>query len=191
MSEIQSKSCPSCGAPVNIVANICDYCGSAYYVETIASLIAVDKKGITKYIEAYKKALAESGLDNKARKALGICYMKLGMYDFAIKQFEAMIQEDIEDSDVYLYAASALTKGKRPMTVPLQTIREIETRLEAATAISPGNPTYYYAQYLIKTDFYKRKFLKTTPSAEELLSDAMMYDLTELDKQTIESLFNL
>lgn len=191
MSEIMIKNCPSCGAPVGITANICGYCGSAYYVETISSLITINKKGITKYIEAYKKAIAENGLDLKAKKALGICYMKLGMYDFANKQFEAMIQDDIDDADIYLYSAVCLLKGKRPFLTPLTVIREIETRLEAASIISPGSSSYYYAQALIKDDYYKRKFLKASPSAEQLYEEANSYNLSDLDKKTVDSLFNL
>lgn len=191
MSEVIVKVCPSCGAPVEITSNICDYCGAAYYIQSIHSLVAVDKKGITKYIELYKKKLAERASDSEAAKALGICYVKLSMYDFALKKFKDLIEESLDDSDIYFYASICLMKGKRPFLVPLKSIKEIEVYLEAASMISPGNPSYYYAQGLIKQDYYERKFLKTMPTANDLFSEAMDYNLTDVDKQTVTTLLNI
>lgn len=176
--EILIYECPSCGAPAQINSNVCLYCKAEFIIRSLNSLSGLNKGGIDKYIASYKKAAAADPNNTEINAAMGMCYLKLGLYDFASKYFRKAIEDMIENSDVYYYAAIAEFKGKRPFLVLLPNIRKIESLIEAAITISPKGK-YYFLLSVIQNDFYDRKKLNNQYNYNELLDLARENSIAE------------
>ena len=183
--------CPQCGATVKTDCNVCEYCNSEYLIKSLDSLSSFDKRGIDKYITNYKKAAANDPSNSEINAAIAICYLKLGLFNFAAKFFEKAIEDMMENSDLYFYLAICVFKGKRPFLIPLTLIKKAEEFLEAAIALSPDSGKYYYAHSLIKYDYYYKKRLNTCPNFQELLDDAEHYQISHSDKQMVEDLLKI
>lgn len=173
MSSLQVVvlECPQCGAPVQKSSNICNQCFSEYMVKSIGKLGSIDKNGINKYLNAYKKSLANSGESPEVHCSMGICFLKLGLYDFAIKSFDKAIDLLPEDGDVYFYAAISLLKGKKAFMHLRDNIDKIQSYLEAALEYE-NKAIYYYFYAYIKYDYFYRKHFITSPTYSELLTQA-------------------
>jgi tetratricopeptide (TPR) repeat protein len=183
--------CPQCGAPVQLNSNICEFCSSEYLVKSLSGLNRLDKKGIDKYIESYRKLVSTNPDNAELNSAIGICYLKLGLYDFAYKYFDKAMEDMMENSDLYFYSAICVLKGKRPFLVPLTLIRKAEEFLEAATSLDGNDGKYVYAKALIKYDYYYKKRLNTSPNFQELLEEADSCGICQNDKQLVEELLKL
>ncbi|KON87967.1 hypothetical protein AF332_14795 [Sporosarcina globispora] len=183
--------CPQCGAPVKLNSNVCEFCGSEYLIQTLKGLNGFDKKGIDKYIANYRKLSAGDYANPEINSAIGICYLKLGLYDFAYKYFEKAMEDMIENSDLYFYSAVCVLKGKRPFLVPLTFIRKAEDFLDAAKNLNSSDGKYAYAHALIKYDYYYKKRLNTDPNFQELLNEAEHCGISQDDKQLVENLLKL
>lgn len=170
--------CPQCGAPAQLNSNVCLYCKAEFMIKSLNSLSNLNKSSIDKYIASYRKAAVADPNNTELNTAMGMCYLKLGLYDFASKFFEKAIEDMIENSDVYYYAAIAEFKGKRPFLVLLPNIRKIERLIEAAISINPKGK-FYYLLSIIQSDFYDRKKLNNTYSYGELLDMAHKNSVAE------------
>ena len=186
MTDVIVKKCSQCGAGIQINENICGYCDSPYYVKDPYSLANVDKLGVQKYIAMYKNDTTE-----EASLSIGLCYIKLGLYDFAIKHYDKAISEAMDNSEIYYYQSIALLKGKRPFLTPLAVIKKIDEYLEVAQSLYPGNAKYYFAQAIIKADYYEKKMLRTNPTSADLVEEANSSGLTDLDRETAQKLMNV
>ncbi|WP_068675030.1 hypothetical protein [Oceanobacillus sp. Castelsardo] len=190
-TTVTIAECPQCGAGVKLNSNTCEFCGSEYLIQTFSGLDGFDKKGIDKYIANYRKLVKEDPDNPELNGAIGICYLKLGLYDFASKYFDKAIEDMIENSDYYYYNAISKLKGKRPFLVPLTTIRKVEELLDAAISLQPGSGKYYYTHALIKYDYYYQKRLNTSPNYQELLEEAENYQLNDADKKAVDDLLKI
>ena len=106
------------------------------------------------------------------------------MYDEAYNAFSKAIVDNFDNSETYFYAAICLLKGKKAF---LQTRPEIDKILElmnAATMIEDRGIYYYFMAY-IKYDYFKRKFLNTTPNYKDYLAMAKAKGYSELDVNTM------
>lgn len=160
--------CPQCGAPAQLNSNVCSYCKSEFIIKSLSGLRSLGKVGIDKYIASYKKAATVEPNNTELNAAMGMCYLKLGVYDFAIKFFEKAMVDMIENSEVYFYAAIAHFKGKRPFLALLPTIRKVEELVGAAISISPEGK-YYFLLSIIQSDYYDKKKLNSKYTYQELL----------------------
>ena len=81
-----AQTCSKCGWSFDIEAlraNTCKKCRSAILVTSIAYLEKFDKPAIQKYIAQYTRALKGDPGDGDALLAVGICYLKLGLFDLS------------------------------------------------------------------------------------------------------------
>lgn len=185
------NECPQCGAPNSFNSNECQYCHSEFIVSSLSSLTRFDKRGVDKYIASYKKLAAKDPNNQELNAALGMCYFKLDLFDFALKFFQKAMDDMVENSDLYFYSAICLFKGKRPFLNPLTTIRNAEEFLDAAISLNSNDGKYYYAHALIKYDYYYQKRLNTSPNFQELLNEAEHYGVRFDDKELVESLLKI
>lgn len=179
------QNCPQCGAPTRLDMKKCEYCEVEFLITSLSYLDRFDKTGITKYINHFKTQLNKDPENGELHQAMGICYLDLGSYDYAIKFFSKSVELMPECADAYYYYALALLKGKRPGLLTLTEIKNIEGLLNTAIQMNRDRSIYYYCWALIKYDFYLKNGLKVKPpTIEELIREARSktYEKDEVKK---------
>lgn len=165
MVDAVTLKCPNCGASIGLEEKTCEYCHAPIVIENLNSLNNLDLKS---YLKTYNDILQKDKNNKNINSSAAMCCLKLKLYDRAIKHFDAVIEENIDNSDAYLYYAVALLKGKRPFATPLADIKKIIKYLNAATMLD-DKPIYHYFLAYIKYDFYAKKCLNIKPDYKEEL----------------------
>lgn len=164
--------CQGCGANLSPSNTNCEYCGSVNVIKAKENLFVLDESLSKKYVNYYKEKVKEIPSDGEAIFFLGLFYLRLKLYDFAIKNIEKSIELMPEESDVYFYYALALMKGRKPKLISLTEIRKIEDYLKTAIQLNDTNANYFYLWALIKYDFYLKNGLRSqTPTLDYLLDE--------------------
>lgn len=187
MNNIVVLECPQCGAGVRKGSNICESCFSEYMVTSFSNVERMNNVQVNKYLSAYKKSVKDNDDNEELHFSMGICYLKLKLYDYAIKSFEKAINCMPENADVYYYAAISLFKGKRPFLTLLSNVKKAIEYVEAALSLSEEG-RYYYLMYVIQKDFFDKKRLKNNYNSDELLINSQEKNITQ---DEIDSLFEL
>jgi tetratricopeptide (TPR) repeat protein len=185
--EIISMKCPSCGASITTQTKQCDYCQSDILVKSFKNLAAMPLPQVNKYMAAYQSASAEHPDNNDVNASIGLCFLRLKKYDQALSYLEKAQADNFEDATPFFYAAVARLKGRKPFLLNRQEIDQIMTDIEAAMSIEPKAEQYYFMSY-IKRDYFKRKFLNTTPSWEEYMQEAVDNGLSAADVEEFHAM---
>ena len=185
--EIISMKCPSCGASITTQTKQCDYCQSDILVKSFKNLAAMPLPQVNKYMAAYQAASAEHPDNNDINASVGLCFLRLKKYDQALNYLEKAQADNFEDATPFFYAAVARLKGRKPFLLNRQEIDQIMTDIEAAMSIDPKAEQYYFMSY-IKRDYFKRKFLNTTPSWEEYMQEAVDNGLSAADVEEFHAM---
>ncbi|GAB3346386.1 tetratricopeptide repeat protein [Modestobacter lapidis] len=165
----------------------CQYCGRQVIISSLSSLRDLLPGDLKAHVRTYQDALAEQPRDPGIALSLGMCYLGLGLYDQAQQRFEAAIDDDLERSETYFYAAITLLRGKKAFLTPLATIRAAEAYIEAALKLEDRGIYSYFFAYL-RYDYYERKSLNCSPSWADLLQQAIAQHVTDED---VRLLFDL
>ncbi len=189
-TQVVDLKCRGCGAPVSIDEKVCKYCGGPISVSTFNSVNGMALPLVNKYANSYRADLQNNPNDMGANKAIAYCYLKLKMYDKALECFEKAVVDNFDDSEVYFYAAICCLKGKKAFVTPRADIDKIDEYMNAATMIEPKGIYYYFWAY-VKYDYFKRKFLNTSPNYIELLNNAELYQVSDLDKTELFQILNV
>lgn len=185
--QVVELKCPGCGSRVSINQSNCEYCHSPIVITSFHSMDSYSKEMINKYANSYREALASNPDNQVINKAIGMCYLKLKLYDKARTAFEKAIEDNFDDSEVFFYAAICLLNGKKAFLCSRENINKILEYLEAATMIESRGIYYYFMSY-IKYDFFARKRYNTSPNYIETLETANEMGVSDAD---ISSLFEL
>jgi tetratricopeptide (TPR) repeat protein len=169
--SVVNLACPSCGAPAQTSTTTCLFCRRPIVISTFTAVADMSLPDINKYAKAYRSALAENPQNQVLNNSLGMCYVKLKLYEKAISAFEKALEEDVENSETMFYAAVVLLKGKKAFLAPRETINQVEEYINAAIMIEPRG-IYYYFQAYIKYDYYARKCFNTSPTYQAALESA-------------------
>ena len=170
-TQVIDISCPGCGAPVSTSQEVCEYCSRPIVISTFNSVASMSTLELNKYASSYRKSLAEHPDNRELNASVGICYLKLRMFDEAYAAFSKAIVDNFDNSETYFYAAMCLLKGKKAFLHQRPEIDKILELLNAAVMIEPRGIYYYFMAY-IKYDYFKRKFLNVTPNYKDCLSRA-------------------
>lgn len=182
--------CPRCGASVTPDREICEYCNKPVIIHSIGSLSTFSPLELNKYANSYRKQLAARPDDRELNRSIGICYLKLKLYDKANDVFERALTDNFEDADAYFYAVVGLLKGKKAFVTPRPIIDKAIEYLNAANMISP-NPIYALTLAYIKKDYFDRKVLRVSPSWEEELAAARSMGATKDDADALSNLLGV
>lgn len=177
-------NCRGCNNPLSIDDKECKYCGGPVTISTFNSVSGMSMPLVNKYANSYRRDLSENPYDMDAHKSAAYCFFKLGLYDKALEHFEKALENNFDDSELYFYAAICLLSGNIPFLCVRTTINKIEEYLNAAVMIEPKGVYYYYWAY-IKYDYYKRKFLNTSPDYINMLGLSKQYGISDLDKKEL------
>ena len=170
-TQVLDITCPGCGAPVKTNQEICEWCDRPIVIRTFQTMASMNPLQLNKYASSYKKQLQEHPDDVTLNTSIAMCYLKLKMYDEAYAAFSKAIADNFDDADTYFYAAVCLLKGKKAFLQSRPEIDKILELLNAAIMIEPKGIYYYYMAY-IKYDYFKRKFLNTSPNYKDCLLSA-------------------
>lgn len=185
--KIIDLKCPGCGEPVKTDRRNCKYCGRQVVISSFNSVYDMSVQDLNKYTNTYKKALNENPDNVELSCSIGMCYLKLKLYDKAYESFEKAIEGNFDNSEIYFYAAVSLLKGKKAFLARKSDIDKSIDLTNAALMIENRGIYNYFLAYL-KYDFYSRKSLNVFPNYIEELINARENSVTVND---IENLFNL
>lgn len=180
-TEVLNLKCRGCGASLAISDAVCKYCGGPVSISTFNSVNNMPLPLVNKYANSYRQDLQNNPSNMSANKAIAYCYLKLKMYDKALEYFEKAVTDNFDDSEIFFYAAICCLKGKKAFLAQRPEINKAEEFLNAATMIEPKGIYYYFWAY-IKYDYFKRKFLNTTPNYLDMLKFSEQYQTSDLDK---------
>ncbi len=188
--EVTTLRCRNCGGALQMNYTECEYCGNPVVISTFNSVKDMNPLSLNKNISSYKQDLTKDPDNIQANKAIAYCYLKLNMYDDALKYFQKAVLDNFDDSEAYFYAAICHLRGKKAFLTMRPDINKIEEYLGAATMIEPKGIYYYFWAY-IKYDYFKRKFLVTTPDYTQMLQKARVNGCSVNDIQQLFSILNV
>lgn len=187
--EVISLKCPNCNSGVDSSMKECPACDKPIIIRQVSQTSAMPMPLINKYLGAYRALEAQHPNNKDLNVAKGICFLKMKMYDKAIESFVNAMPDNFDNPEPFYLAAVALLQGKKAFLAPRASIDKIEEYLNAAAMIEM-RPVFYYFMAYVKKDYFDRKFLNTTPSAQELMSQACEYGLQESDVAEFHALIN-
>lgn len=136
---MQVSACPQCGAPAGAGDQRCCYCRAEFVINSTAQLASLERPALDKYIQFYRAATSSDSTGDAAM-GLGLCYLKLRLYDLAAAQFKKVIESSPERSEAHLYMACALMKGRKPKVVSSKEMPDIEAFVNSALMLAPDEP---------------------------------------------------
>lgn len=171
--------CPGCGFPIEPGMKECP-AGHPVSISTFNSVYDMPLPLVNKYANTFRRDLANVPDDQELNHSIGICYLKLKLYEKALVAFEKAMEDNFDNSETFFYAAICLLSGKKAFLAKRAVIDKIEEYLQAAISIEPKGIYYYFLAY-IKYDYFYRKSFKTTPTYSEALTAAQQIGLSEYD----------
>lgn len=189
-STIIDLRCPGCGAAVDTADKECRYCGREIIISTFHSVASMPLPEVNKYVASYRAGLQERPEDRGLNHSVGICYLKLKLYDKAQAAFERAMEDNFDQSETFFYAAVCLLKGKKAFLAPRADIDRALEYIDAALAIEPRGVYYYFKAY-IKYDYFARKCLVTQPDYKELLRQTREAGISAYDAEQLFALLNV
>lgn len=190
MATAQFYECPGCGASVAPHMQKCEYCGGPVIINSMGAINTFSPLQLNKYAASYRKQLLTDPDSRELNRSMGICYLKLKLYDKANEAFERTVKENFEDADSYFYAAVGLLQGKKAFIAPRANIDKAVEYLNAANMIAP-NPLYSLMLAYIKKDYFDRKALCVNPSWNEELATAKSMGATDADVSALADLLGV
>ena len=177
---VEDNTCRGCGNPVAPGDVVCEYCGRAVVMTSFNQVAQMAPPQFQKYKMTCQKNLTETPDDPGLNLSMGLCYLKLKLYDEAYKAFSQAMEGNFEDSEPYFYAAVSLMKGKKAFLHTRPEIDRMMELMEAAISLEERGVYYYFMAY-VKYDYFKRKFLSTTPTYKDYLAMANTRGCPALD----------
>lgn len=186
---VQDLTCPGCGAPAAMSTQECPSCGRPVVITTFSAISDWSPPQVNKYMKAYKEALTGAD-DPDVHLALGICLLKLGTYDLAMRHIQEAISADVDNADGFLYAAVACLRGRRPFLTPMPDVKTALTYIDAARALESRGIFDYFSAF-VRSDFFERKFLRIQPTALDEMRLAHEHGLPDADIDLLHDLIRV
>lgn len=187
--EVISLKCPNCNSGVDTSMKECPACDKPIIIRQASQTSAMSMPLVNKYLGTYRALDNQCPNNKEINTAIGICFLKLKMYDKALAAFEKAMPDNFDNAEPFYLAAVSLLQGKKAFLTPRPSIDKIEEYLNAAAMIEM-RPIFYYFMAYVKKDYFERKFLNTTPSWKELLEQAEEYGLSSDDVEEFHLLIN-
>lgn len=184
MIDNTSVICYGCGATVHKNDRLCKFCGNPVLITTFNSIKSMNNALINKYIDSYNKSKADN---INSHAALAFCYLRIKNYDKANIHFDESLNFDLDNHELFFYAAICKLNGKKAFLAPRDKIDKAIEYLQAAITLSPS-PVYYYFLAYLKYDFFNRKCYKINPDYKEEKNNALIKGISDND---IENFYEL
>jgi tetratricopeptide (TPR) repeat protein len=178
--RVIDQTCPGCNAPLDHTARNCAYCARPIVITSFSTLHECTPQQASNYMRMYQGMETEGVLDADGRSALAMCYLKVGLFDKALREFDFALDSNPANSETYFYAAVSQLGGKRPFLCQRTQVDQAGQYATAATRIEPRAP-YFAFLALLSRDFYERKFLRPATSSHEYMAIAAELGVTQAD----------
>lgn len=182
-----SLQCPGCGSPVSTDMETCPYCYGPIVITSFRSVYGMTAQQTNRYMMGYQKALSDHPDSAPLLASAAMCCLKLKLYEKAYHYFDQLLENNLDDSESFFYAAVCLLKGKRPFLQPLSVIKKVQELLDAAILIEDRGVYHLFLAYL-KLDYFCKKSLRVSPSWQEEL---LLARETNLPAEDVRMLFEL
>jgi len=149
----------------------CPQCRAVLEISSFDEIKDMSVLTVNKYISSYKATLAENPSDKRADMSMGICYLRLKVYDKAQAAFDRAIEDNFDNADAYFYSAVCLLGGRKAFLAARQIIDRAMEYINAAIMIEPRGIYYLFSAY-IKYDYFARKAYNVTPDYNSDLAQA-------------------
>lgn len=187
--EVISLKCPNCNSGVDTSMTVCPACDKPIIIRQASQTAAMPMPLVNKYLGAYRALDSQCPNNRDVNTAIGICFLKLKMYDKALAAFEKAMPDNFDNAEPFYLAAVSLLQGKKAFLTPRPAIDKIEEYLNAAAMIEM-RPIFYYFMAYVKKDYFARKCYNTSPSWQELMLQAEEYGLAPYDVEEFHVLIN-
>ena len=171
---------------MDAAAKQCEWCGKPVVITTFSSIRDWNAPQVSQYMKAYTQRLADNPTPD-VELGLGICLMKLGQYDKAFEHIDSAISTNVDNPEAFLYAAIAVLGGKRPFLAPMANVKKALSYLDSAKMIEDRG-IFPYLSSVIRRDFFERKSLKVSPTADEELATAQDWQVSPADIDYVHEL---
>ncbi len=189
-TQVRDLKCPNCGAPQLPSNSKCQFCKQPIIITTFTSVMDMPAPMLNKYVRSYSESLKDDPSQSKIHFSIGICYVKLKIYDKALLSFERAFEENFDDSEAYFYAAICVLGGKKAFLALRPGIDKVIEYINAANSIEPKAIYYYFLAY-IKYDYFHRKSFLISPDYKETLLQAKGMGLSPFDVQQLFAVLNV
>lgn len=176
--EVISLKCPNCNAGVDTSMAMCPACDKPIMFKRAEDALPMAMPVINKYLGSYRNIVPHCPENRDINIAIGICFLRMKMYDKALEAFEKAMPDNFDNAEPFYLAAITLLQGKKPFLAQRESINKMEEYLNAATMIEM-RPVFYYFMAYIKRDYFKRKYLNTSPTEEDLMRQAIELGLKD------------
>ncbi|MCL2797360.1 MAG: hypothetical protein FWD58_04845 [Firmicutes bacterium] len=184
---IKEMKCPGCGQPQPPDSTKCIYCKQPIIISNFTSVADMPMPMLNKYVRSYTETLSEDPQQDAVQFSVGMCYLKLKLYDKALAAFERAFEENFDNSEAYFYAAICVLGGKKAFLNMRAEIDKAEEYINAALSIEPKAIYHYFLAY-IRYDYHSRKFLRMSPDYAALLITSKRAGLSPYD---VDQLFKV
>lgn len=186
LMESINLTCPGCQAPVSQSMKECPYCGRPVVVTTFGDVMKLSGLDLRKYQNAFSNRNNGDPLNDIS---LGFVFLRSKLYEKAIAHFDKVIDSYFENGEVFMAAAAAQLKGKKPFLNVRSDINLAEKYLDIAIEID-NKAIYYYFLAYIRYDYHFRKGFGISPNYREYLQKAINMGVTQTDIHTLFELLN-
>lgn len=188
-ATVQDTTCPGCGAPAELSAKTCEWCGRPVIITTFSTIRDWTGPEVSKYARAYENALADT-MSPEVKLALAICLLKLGQHERALHQISEAINYNVDHAEAYFYSAIARLGGKRPALGNLAVLRNALADLESAKALEQRG-AFFYLSGLIRSDYFERKRIRQLPTSADEFAAAAAYGVSQEDMRFLHEIANV
>ena len=180
---VERLSCPCCGFPVAVGDAECP-AGHPLAITSFNSVTGMPLPMVNKYANTFRSDLEQAPDDKALNFQIGICYLKLKLYDRALPAFEKAMEDNFDNSETFFYAAVCALGGKKAFLQSRPVIDKVEEYINAAIMIEDRGIYHYFLAY-IKNDYYARKYLNVSPNFMETMNTAEARGVSVADKQML------
>lgn len=186
-----SVKCPNCGAPVATTDTTCKWCSSPVVISTFSSVEKMSLPLVNKYVGAYKQRISADASDANAQMSIGLCFLKLKLYDQALAALQKAMENCFDNADIYFYACVCVMAGKKAYVLNRTKIDLILSYIDAANSIE-SRPIFKYFEAYVRYDYFYRNSLNTLPRFDQCLGEArQLGGVSEADKTQLFALLGV
>ncbi len=192
MAKIVLK-CPGCGSPVEVEdgqIGHCEFCQNPVPVTKMEEVRKLTPPQTMTFISSCNQALAAAPKSQTVNSALGMCFLKLKMYDKAWANFDKIIDDFPTNPETYFWAAVSLLKGKKAFLALRPTIDKILEYVQAACMLEDKGIYHYFLAY-IKYDYFARKSYNVSPNWKQEYNNAVALGCTKAEANELFEILNV
>ncbi len=182
--NVESLKCVNCELALEPGMKKCPACDSPVVITSFNSVYSMSVQELNQNRMGYQKMLQKHPDNPDLHTSIAMCFLKLGMPDKALPEFEKAIENNLDNPENYFYAAVCMLNGKKAFLSQRPIIDKIEEYLQAAIMLEPRGVFYLFWAY-IRQDYHERKFLRVSPRYDELAQEAAENNLTPEDHRRL------